>query len=520
MTSVPCTYPGWPECFGNPLERTTHATETIKRPPNPPVIKPSLQDHTHSIRILRGRPHISTEQVDYLIQPPQCAFQVTCKRAIATRKCFDCIKFDPQRNGHYCDACFQVRHPKTRLEHKWTYLRDEVDSKAEWIQHLIHHNGEQECLELGDVLDLTRSIITVAANASNEPLEVRVNQAMDDIESIDAGVRRLKGHVNHSLRTQNLTRADAAKKIQDAWKLFKARKLFRQLIRSVYERLEDPLTGKVYYYNKRTETTQWSKPLGLGSEDYVPVKRIIKAAHLTLEHAARYIQRAFRSRQARAKIRALIHRVYRKVRDPATGLYYYYNKQTGAVSWTKPKLLGSDDIYADDEKPPKQKSKTKQKPLTPEVAVIRIQRMYRCAAARKELRALISRVYIKIWDASRGQFYFYNTVTQVVTWAKPKWVDESELMSPRAHQEFIAREEDTLRRQKLEAIRNSSSDEAAQFLQRLVRRRLARRKLQKMLADIYEAILDPTTGQYFYHNKKTGDVSWSKPTLLERNALG
>nr|RHZ09174.1 hypothetical protein DYB37_000690 [Aphanomyces astaci] len=235
------------------------------------------------------------------------------------------------------------------------------------------------------MLNQTSSFLDTAAKAgvSHHPTETKVKKAMEDISTIDSGIRTLIGHVKKSLKCKHLTRADAVRKIQDMWKVRKARKHFKALLRSIYKRMEDPVTGK------------------------------------------------------------------------------------------------------------------------------RIQRMFRCGMARRQMRGMISRVYVKIWDDTRAQFYFYNTSTKTVSWAKPKWVDEDDLMSPRTHQAFLLQE-------KVDAIRNGPPDAAVQYLQRLIRRRQARRRLQVMLAEVYEMVLDEATGEYFYHNKKTGNVTWTKPPLIQK----
>ncbi|RHZ01478.1 hypothetical protein DYB35_000795 [Aphanomyces astaci] len=290
------------------------------------------------------------------------------------------------------------------------------------------------------MLNQTSSFLDTAAKAgvSHHPTETKVKKAMEDISTIDSGIRTLIGHVKKSLKCKHLTRADAVRKIQDMWKVRKARKHFKALLRSIYKRMEDPVTGKVL------------------------------------------------------------------------GMYYYYNKQTGEVSWTKPKLLGRHgDIAVESNAKHQARATVKADPPNEIDAAQRIQRMFRCGMARRQMRGMISRVYVKIWDDTRAQFYFYNTSTKTVSWAKPKWVDEDDLMSPRTHQAFLLQE-------KVDAIRNGPPDAAVQYLQRLIRRRQARRRLQVMLAEVYEMVLDEATGEYFYHNKKTGNVTWTKPPLIQK----
>jgi hypothetical protein len=39
-----------------------------------------------------------------------------------------------------------------------------------------------------------------------------------------------------------------------------------------------------------------------------------------------------------------IQQVYQKIRDPTTNCFYYFDTRTGESTWTKPKILGQQDI--------------------------------------------------------------------------------------------------------------------------------------------------------------------------------
>ncbi|KAF0687243.1 Aste57867_21005 [Aphanomyces stellatus] len=548
-----CAYPEWPDCFGSPLERASPIHVGAKKPPKPPILPPSIQDHSHAKRLLQPAPIVSPEQIAFLARPPKCAFEIHCKLANATRKCYHCAKFDEHRTGFYCDACFVARHPPVRLDHSWTFLRDETDSKREWIEHLASHKMEQDFRELKSMLVETNAWIETAAGASNQAMEGKIQRAFQDIHAIDAGIRQvlvlsvtmtrharrsLMDHVKVSLKQRNLTRQDAVRKIEAMWRVRQARKHFRQLLRSVYQLLEDPVTGQMYYYNKRTDTTQWDKPLGFGSEEYVPVKKPkrVGARQWTADVAAGCIQRSVRAFQAKMAIRSMMRDVYGKRKDPATGassnvtrrrrfddvdMYYYYNKRTGNVSWTKPTLFGSEDLATDEELEREARARRRAAitPPTPHDAAMRIQRCIRCAWARRRLRSMLSRVYLKVWDDARAQFYFYNTRTETVSWSKPKWVDEADLMSPRSHEELVAQEAAAARRSRLDAIRRSRPEEAVLYIQRMARCAVARRQLRSMLSQVYLKVWDDERGQFFFYNTRTQAVNWSKPKWVDESDL-
>ena len=64
--------------------------------------------------------------------------------------------------------------------------------------------------------------------------------------------------------------------------------------------------------------------------------------------ACRTIQGLFRSRRARANIRLLIRGMYSMVWDESQGSYYFWNRRTGEVKWTKPALLGGENLVRTD----------------------------------------------------------------------------------------------------------------------------------------------------------------------------
>ncbi|RHY28757.1 hypothetical protein DYB32_005727 [Aphanomyces invadans] len=130
--------------------------------------------------------------------------------------------------------------------------------------------------------------------------------------------RTLMGHVKKSLKSKHLTRADAVRKIQEMWKVRKARKHLKALLRSVYQRMEDPATGNMYELCRMTETAQWDAPIGLTADDDHRKRKKVKR-QLNQVEAAQFIQRAYRRRLAIESVRRLIHKVYRKVHDPVSG---------------------------------------------------------------------------------------------------------------------------------------------------------------------------------------------------------
>ena len=67
------------------------------------------------------------------------------------------------------------------------------------------------------------------------------------------------------------------------------------------------------------------------------------------DQAATKIQGVFRSRRALRQLRDVIHSIYTQKYDFKNRSYYYVNNVTGETKWTKPLLLGSEDIALTEE---------------------------------------------------------------------------------------------------------------------------------------------------------------------------
>ena len=114
--------------------------------------------------------------------------------------------------------------------------------------------------------------------------------------------------------------------MQGAWRAKVARRRIRVMVRNQYRKKWDDKKQKFYYYNKRTKTSHWTKPLCLGSEDlvlsartreisgYVSPRRTprVHAEDLDDETAAKMLQGAWRAKIARRKLKAMVRRQYKK----------------------------------------------------------------------------------------------------------------------------------------------------------------------------------------------------------------
>jgi hypothetical protein len=236
-----------------------------------------------------------------------------------------------------------------------------------------------------------------------------------------------ESHYLHQLLKEGAGAAhQAASMIQGLFRSQKARTMLRSAIAKTFEKLWDKESGKYYYFNSKTGASQWEKPPQLGAGDLEvsasdaskkspreteelrreKEKETMVAADMSVEMAASFIQRSYRSRRALMRMREMIKSVFEKVLDPVSGTYFYYNKKTGESKWTKPKNLGSEDISVSPRDPtglsPRDQAKKKKEnmlkaeDMTIEMAASFIQRSYRSRRALMRMREMIKSVFEKV----------------------------------------------------------------------------------------------------------------------------
>ncbi|ETW08211.1 hypothetical protein H310_00859 [Aphanomyces invadans] len=336
----------------------------------------------------------------------------------------------------------------------------------------------------------------------------------------------------------------AAVKIQSLFRKKAATNKLKLLVAQSYQKVFDPETNQCYYYNTKTNSSQWVKPTLLGSGD-IPVAlssttptprqtyKKLKDGSCTLarlptsrrmEVAAVTIQGLYRTRNARRRLHVLIAQTYQKVFDADTNMCYYYNAKTGESHWTKPRLLGDADIPnpvraaltvrggpATNPSPPTDYSALPTSRRV-DVAAMKIQSLYRVRNARRHLRHVLAQTYQKVLDADSQQYYYYNSKTGQSQWTKPVLLGTSDLADqfPR-----LRRRKEGDAKAFLTGLNTPRQREAAATkLQGIYRVRLARRRLATLIASTYQKFVDADSQTCYYYNLKTGESSWVKPALL------
>jgi len=168
-----------------------------------------------------------------------------------------------------------------------------------------------------------------------------------------------------------------------------------------------------------------------------------------LESAAQRIQTKVRMWCTKKHVREVAKTQYEKHYDRESGYFFYVNNVTGEARWTKPKLLGDEDIGVTDiynskhnhksskgtstDPPLRQRSRrdgqrkkkkrsrvVKTVPLTVDAAAINIQKSFRGWLVRQRVKAMVSKRFEKLFDDESGSYYYWDTVAEVSQWHKPK----------------------------------------------------------------------------------------------------
>jgi hypothetical protein len=233
-------------------------------------------------------------------------------------------------------------------------------------------------------------------------------------------------------------------------------------------------------------------PTGLSPREQAKKKKenALKAEDMTLEMAASFIQRAFRSRQARMKVHLLLKQMFEKVLDPTTGKYFYYNTKTGESQWTKPVNLGSEDVPLSARDPAglsprEQRTETKKEPrvkakdMDDTAAALLIQQLWRTREARVSMRNLIKSLFEKIWDPVQQAYFYFDSRTGESQWTKPANLGSEDL-------DVSEPTPDKVKLSPRVKAKDMDDTAAALLIQRLYRKRKAFQKLFAMLAQVTE----------------------------------
>lgn len=158
---------------------------------------------------------------------------------------------------------------------------------------------------------------------------------------------RIKRHKRRLQKLRQMSRDEAASRLQRVWRARQARDHLRQLLFEAYEQIYDPVTEHYYYYNTKTGAVKWEKPWMIEDRDVRVVRRIKRrrVEPIVESHeAACVIQGFVRYCAARNTLYQLLYARIEKVWDPQSRQFYYFDRRNGQSSWKKPLTLRHNDL--------------------------------------------------------------------------------------------------------------------------------------------------------------------------------
>lgn len=318
---------------------------------------------------------------------------------------------------------------------------------------------------------------------------------------------------------------EAVRKLQCLYRARRARRVLQQAREQRYQRIFSIARGEFFYYNLWQGIKSWARPTEISAEFDVPIRdpdaspRI--SPPLTPEEAAVNLQALWRGCQARRLTQQLLNERYEKHFDLEKERVYHVRrpgvkgtKELPVKLWDPPPLLRK--LY-DLGEPVEIRRLARFANITPDEAARIVQQAYRCHRGREFMRKILRSRIKKLWDATSGRHYYYNTATKESSWEKPKLLlhDDEDQES-----NTLTREVKTTapsRRRHAVMLRKEkfhNEEAAARTIQALYRRFATRKMMLDLLSRRYRKVLDPVSGQAYYYDSVAGTATWFKPAVL------
>jgi Leucine-rich repeat (LRR) protein len=130
---------------------------------------------------------------------------------------------------------------------------------------------------------------------------------------------------------------------------------------------------------------------------------------------------------------------------------------------------------------------------TRNLCAVLLQSLARMYISRKLIiKKILGRVE-KIWDPRRNMHYYYDTVTDIASWSKPRLLKKTEIE---------------------EVAQTYLPDEAATMIIRQCLRRAALRRVRMLYQDTIVATFDEGYDATYYYNPLTGNTTWELPGFM------
>lgn len=264
-----------------------------------------------------------------------------------------------------------------------------------------------------------------------------------------------------------------------------------------WEAVEDPATGRIYYFHSESNTTSWERRTVQSKE-----------AHSMIPNAARALQEpgsetsttTVEPPQVDESLPGSEERVshdksrlpdgWEKLVDESSGLSYFYHSASNQTSWDHPSerresFVGADETPAEEEIVDS----------TVQLASVDSKELDLASSRSNEDMPELPDGWQEIFDPTTGKSYYYNEGDDATVWERPtRQVQASEATESVWGTEATGGDES-------DASSSSSSEPETKD------------ENQTPLPKGWIAIAQPEAGSVYYYNTGTNETSWDRPEL-------
>jgi len=267
-----------------------------------------------------------------------------------------------------------------------------------------------------------------------------------------------------------------------------------------WEEMVDQSSGNVYYYNAESGITSWDRPTeapGVDEDEDIPSDVLEDLTEDFLVATEEPVAEeedipSNPNEEPDSATNDLAHEAelslpdgWEKMEDPSSGKTYYHNAKSGETSWDRPEDTPDDLLHDDAESESVQINDNHEDQENVSANSIE--------AEEKDTQPPsdpLPDYWVEAEDPSSGGFYFYNTLTEEVSWERPSDSTESSA-SGELNGDFT-----------FDEINND--DHVGSDTESI-------ESVRSPLPEGWVESTDPTSGDTYYYNVNSEETSWDRP---------
>ena len=283
--------------------------------------------------------------------------------------------------------------------------------------------------------------------------------------------------------------------------------------------MEDPSSGEVYYYNAKSEETSWERPKMVDAADS-PIEG--------LENESEPVGGGDSQEDNTTNFCEPLPHGWVKCEDSSSGEVYYHHTESGEVSWERPTMESMDTLghetseeiafepnHTDDDGELSEGwvestdpssgevyyyhnesgDVSWERPTTGEIAEIYAQKGEASEVFdKKEIENVdeLPEGWIETQDTDGGEVYYYHAESGETSWKRPTSIEEKKNSLELS---MVEEEDDAIN--SIESNEAEAEDDSS---------------IPGPLPELWVESNDPSSGETYYFNSLTQEVSWERPS--------